>query len=72
MGDTGEDYKAMRDLIDVHETAELLGVGVSTVWALAKRGTIPCPVRLGDKKTRWIRKEVIDYINNLPRVKFKE
>jgi predicted DNA-binding transcriptional regulator AlpA len=35
------------------EVALKLGIGVSTVWAMNKRGDLPEPVRLGTRHTRW-------------------
>jgi predicted DNA-binding transcriptional regulator AlpA len=35
------------------EVALKLGIGVSTVWAMDKRGALPKPVRLGKRHTRW-------------------
>lgn len=38
--------------VNVHMTAVVLGIGVSTVWEWAKSGRLPQPTRIG-RTTRW-------------------
>ena len=40
-------------LLSATEVALKLGIGVSTVWAMHKRGDMPEPVRWGKRRTRW-------------------
>ena len=42
-------------LLDVKQVAELLNIGVSTVWALVKVGRFPEPIRLTTRCSRWRR-----------------
>lgn len=42
----------MEKLIDVDETAEMLGVGARTVWRLRDSGRMPAPITIG-KCIRW-------------------
>jgi excisionase family DNA binding protein len=39
-------------LIDAHEAAAKLAISVQTVWAMAKRGDLPC-VRFGERIVRF-------------------
>lgn len=47
-----------KQLLSVSDVAEILGLGVSTIWRQVKLGNIPEPVHLGGS-TRW-RKSDID------------
>ena len=49
--DTGKAY------LTVNDVAEYFGCGVSTVWRLAKNGTLPKPVHIGGM-TRWRKSEI--------------
>lgn len=51
-------------LLTVKEVARLLGVGVSTVWYLAKRDRIPQPIKLSEQITRWKASDVSSYLND--------
>lgn len=46
-------------LLDVKQVAELLNIGVSTVWALVKEGRFPEPIRLTSRCSRWKRSDVV-------------
>lgn len=41
-----------KQLLSVKEVAEILGLGVSTVWRQVKQGSIPKPIHIGGS-TRW-------------------
>lgn len=51
-------------LLTVKEVAALLGVGVSTVWYLAKNKRIPKPVKLSEQVTRWKSSEVSSFLSD--------
>lgn len=51
-------------LLTVKEVAVLLGVGVSTVWYLAKNKRIPKPIKLSEQLTRWKLSEVSSFLND--------
>lgn len=40
-------------LLNVRQVAHILGVGKSTVWRWCKQGTLPAPVKLSARITRW-------------------
>ncbi|MGQ3486874.1 helix-turn-helix transcriptional regulator [Roseovarius pacificus] len=45
------------DLIKDRETAEMLNIGVSTLWRYSKEGKIPAPIKIG-YLTRWRRADI--------------
>lgn len=52
-------------LLDVKQVAELLNIGVSTVWALVKKGRFPEPIRLTNRCSRWKRSDVVAWSKTL-------
>lgn len=52
-------------LLDVKQVAELLNIGVSTVWALVKEGRFPEPIRLTSRCSRWKRSDVVAWSKTL-------
>ena len=52
-------------LLDVRQVAELLNIGVSTVWALVKEGRFPEPIRLTSRCSRWKRSDVVAWSKTL-------
>ena len=52
-------------LLDVKQVAELLNIGVSTVWALVKEGRFPEPIRLTSRCSRWKRSAVVAWSKTL-------
>lgn len=52
-------------LLDVKQVAELLNIGVSTVWALVKVGRFPEPIRLTSRCSRWKRSDVVAWSKTL-------
>ncbi|WP_433925716.1 helix-turn-helix transcriptional regulator [Stenotrophomonas nematodicola] len=45
-------------LLPIAEVCQIVGLGESTVWARARRGTFPKPVKLSERTTRWVSTEV--------------
>ena len=52
------------ELLSVGQVAELLSIGVRTVWRLTSSGELPRPVKIGGA-TRWRRAELFEWIENL-------
>ena len=52
-------------LLDVKQVANLLNIGVSTVWSLVKEGRFPEPIRLTAKCSRWRRVDIITWSETL-------
>jgi len=48
--------------IRVREVAELLGLGVSTVWLWVKQNKLPQPKKLSNRVTVWKLSEIQDFI----------
>jgi excisionase family DNA binding protein len=46
-----------KPLLRVTDVAEILDLGVSSVWRLVRKGQLPAPVRVGGS-TRWRRAEI--------------
>lgn len=63
---SGDPVWVERFLTD-HEVADILGIGVRTVWKWAAMGRLPTPVRIGGSLTRWKASELKAYIDKLPR-----
>ena len=49
-------------LIDLRETAKLLGLSQRTVWGMAKNGRMPNPIKIG-RAARWIHEELRAWVN---------
>jgi excisionase family DNA binding protein len=49
--------------IAVKEVAELLGVGVTTVWRLSANGKLPQPHKIG-RSSRWRRDQLLGYVKH--------
>lgn len=45
-------------LIRLPEVVARTGMGKSSIWARAKAGTFPQPVKLGPRTTAWVASEV--------------
>ena len=52
-------------LLDVKQVAELLNIGVSTVWALVKVGRFPEPIRRTTRCSRGRRVDVVAWSQTL-------
>lgn len=46
----------------VHEVAEMLSVGKSTIWAWSKKGDFPNGIKLSDRVTVWRLSEIEEWI----------
>jgi predicted DNA-binding transcriptional regulator AlpA len=53
-------------LLTVKDVAEILCMGVRTVWRKAHAGKIPRPVTLAPLIKRWRASDIQAYIDNLP------
>ena len=52
-------------LLDVKQVAELLNIGVSTVWVLVKEGRFPEPIKLTSRCSLWKRSDVVAWSKTL-------
>lgn len=50
------------------QVAKLIGVSETTVRKMSREGRFPTPVKI-DTRTRWRAKEVLDWVEQLPRAK---
>lgn len=50
-------------LLTVKDVAEILSVGVRTVWRWTAAGEIPQPIKLGRSTVRWRASEIQRYID---------
>jgi len=48
--------------IRVNEVAEMLSIGVSTIWAWVKVSKFPPPIKLSERCSVWSVKEINDWI----------
>jgi excisionase family DNA binding protein len=53
--------KAPDPLIDAKAAGKILAISEQTVWAMAKRGELPC-VRFGKKITRFDRSDLLAWV----------
>lgn len=44
---------AKATLLKAREVADLLGIHERTVWRMVSAGTLPEPIRVGDRSVRW-------------------
>lgn len=53
------------ELLRDAEAARFLGVGVRTLWKMASGGSVPKPVHLPGRITRWRRSELAAFVEQL-------
>ena len=59
-----------KELLDVGGVANMLEMGVSTVWAQVKTtNRFPKPFKISTRKTRWVASEVKEYLESLIRAR---
>ena len=56
-------------LLTVREVAEIVGIGVPTVWKWVAARTFPAPIRLSSRATRWRNDEVMGWVESRPRTR---
>lgn len=49
-------------LYDVKEVSQAYGLGVSTIWKMAKEGTFPSPIRISRGITRWKKSDLENWL----------
>lgn len=49
-------------LLNATQVAQILSLGVSTVWAKAKQGLIPVPIKISTGITRWQSSHIDEYV----------
>lgn len=57
------DQSKIEKLQNVKDVANTLGVGISTVWLMAKEHRFPAPLKISKGATRWKQSEVQAFIN---------
>lgn len=50
-------------LLRLHQVAELLSIGKSTVWYYVKKDILPKPIKLSEKVTVWRSSEIQAFLN---------
>ena len=56
-----------RILICRAEVEQIIGIKRSALYKLMQQGTFPRPVKINQHSVRWVRSEVLDWINSRPR-----
>lgn len=46
-----------KQLLRVGDVAEILDLGVTTIWRQVRKGNLPAPIKIGDA-TRWRRSDI--------------
>jgi len=52
-------------LLTCDQVIELTSLGRSTLYDNIKKGTFPAPYKVGVRKARWKRIEILEWIDNL-------
>ena len=52
------------ELLMVEQVAQMVGLGIRTIWSKVSAGEFPRPVRIG-RATRWRRSEILQWIDAL-------
>jgi predicted DNA-binding transcriptional regulator AlpA len=60
------DNEQLETLLTVKDVAEILSVGVRTVWRWAATDKIPRPIRLTSKIRRWKASQLQAYLDRIP------
>jgi prophage regulatory protein len=51
-------------ILKLNDVKKLTTFSVSTIYRLASEGKFPKPIKLAERSSGWLEKEVLDYINN--------
>ena len=51
-------------ILKLNDVKKLTTFSVSTIYRLASEGRFPKPIKLAERSSGWLEKEVLDYINN--------
>ena len=57
------------DLLTCREVCDMLKVHRATVYSLMKTDGLPAPIKLGPKRSRWRRGEILEYLQSRRRSK---
>lgn len=52
-------------LLTLKDVIDLTCLGRSTIYNYINSGTFPAPYKLGLRKSRWKKKEILEWIDNL-------
>lgn len=53
-----------KEFFNVREVADMLGMGVSTVWRRVQQKTFPQPLKTGPGSTRWRRVDLEEWVSD--------
>lgn len=57
------DYMQLDEWLDVKEVAEYVGFkNHGSVWRAVRQKKIPQPVKLGERRTRWMKSEILEFV----------
>ena len=51
-------------ILKLNDVKKLTTFSVSTIYRLASEGKFPKPIKLAERSSGWLEKEVLDYIND--------
>jgi len=54
-------------LIDIKETAKMVGLSRSTINSKVREKTFPLPVKISERRIMFKTQEIIDWVDKLPR-----
>lgn len=66
------EQEQLDNLLTVNDVAEILCLGVRSVWRKAAKGSIPKPITLARQIKRWRPSDIQAFIDNLPVLPFDE
>ena len=49
-------------IIKLHDVKKLTTFSISTIYRLASQGKFPKPIKLSERSSGWLEKEVLDYL----------
>lgn len=49
-------------VLNLKELKQYLGIGKTKIYSLVSQGSLPKPIRVGTKSSRWLRSEIDDFI----------
>lgn len=65
MGGVG--YEPHDRLLRLRQVMEIVGLGRTSIYQLSKKGLFPKPLKLTESSTRWIEREVYDWLADCAR-----
>lgn len=55
------------ELLTCDQVQKIVPLTTSTIYRLVRAGKFPAPIKIGGRNVRWLRNEVLQYLESCPR-----